>query len=109
MNVGLQSDLWMYDMQSGFWTWLNGHETSDTRKQAYAEDHAFSPENSPGSRNWCSMTYDTSTDSLILYGGYVDNIGIWLSPKSINCVLLEVSIRIQGRFLDFQFEESNVG
>lgn len=77
--IGRWGDLWVFDLTSGFWTWLSGSSTGD-QNPVYGTKGQAAESNQPGSRGFLSMNIDPSRKLLFLYGGTGHtsaSFGVW--------------------------------
>ena len=70
------SDMWMYDIPTNTWTWMQGADTV-WQPPSYGTQFVSSPTNTPGSRFRCSASWLGSDGSLWMFGGVLDfgNVG----------------------------------
>ena len=67
-NTGLLNDLWMYNLTSGWWTWLSGSANLD-QSGRYGSLRVPAAGNTPGGRIGHSMVIDTINRALYVFGG----------------------------------------
>lgn len=58
----------MYNVTSGWWTWLSGSPTFYQRG-VYGTQGLAEVNNQPGARRWHSMVIDPSGQSIFVFGG----------------------------------------
>ena len=70
-----RSDLWSYDMRSGWWTWIAGPNTTYDVGN-FGQFGAAFPLNSPSWRMWPAMTFHAPSNSLYFFGGCTSDTGL---------------------------------
>lgn len=63
------NDLWMYNLTSGWWTWLSGSSTTSDYAGVFGQKGVAAPENVPGARLYTSMETDSDGRYIMMYGG----------------------------------------
>lgn len=61
--------MWMFNLSSGWWTWLNGADPTNQRG-VYVLQGVASVTNQPGARQFHSMVMHPSGGLMFLFGGY---------------------------------------
>ena len=92
-TLGYLNDMWMFNVTSGWWTWLSG---SNAINQAglYGVQGMASLNNFPGARVYHSMVMHPSGQLIFVFGGYGYDTVILGMPCLIECMLIESHIRI---------------
>ncbi len=71
---GWLNELWMYNMTSGWWTWVSGNNTIN-QNGTYGTKSVPAAGNIPGSRDG-GVSWRDSNDNLWLFGGFAfDSVG----------------------------------
>lgn len=66
--IGLQNDLWRYNVNDDTWTWMSGSNRA-RQSGVYGEKGKPSIANVPGARRTPFGWYDSSTKEFWLFGG----------------------------------------
>lgn len=72
-SYGIMNDLWKYNTETGYWTWMKG-SSSPNAPGIYGTKGEGNPANSPGARDAASTWVDSS-GILWLFGGSVGSPG----------------------------------
>ena len=61
--------MWLFDISSGWWTWLRGSKTTE-QKGIYGTQRVASVNNQPGARFGHSMVMHPFGQLIFVFGGY---------------------------------------
>lgn len=67
--LGYLNDLWMFNVSSGWWTWLSGSNLTNP-KGFYGAQGLESANNQPGGRDSLTMAMHPSGQSIYVFGGH---------------------------------------
>lgn len=65
---GTLNDLWMFNLNTGMWTWISGDSTINQAGN-YGTRSVAAPQNKPGARHGHSMSFDSLSGVLFVMGG----------------------------------------
>ena len=68
-TLGYLNDMWMFNVTSGWWAWMNGGITID-QVGVYGAQGVASANNRPGARNDHSIVMRPSGQLIFVFGGY---------------------------------------
>lgn len=71
---GYLNDLWIFDVTSGWWTWLSGAKTVNQAGN-YGTKGVSSASSQPGARSYHSMAIDPSGTYIYVFGGMLSITG----------------------------------
>lgn len=66
--LGALNDFWMYDIGTGWWTYLSGDKTVNSLGK-YGTQNLMEAGNSPGGRWDLSIVFDSSKRAVYIFGG----------------------------------------
>lgn len=80
--LGDFNDMWMFNLTSGWWTWLGGDQITNQRG-IYGTLGVAARTNRPGARDGQSMVIHPSGESIYVFGGFGYDITTYRGGKSI--------------------------
>ena len=86
-TAGRLNDLWMYNLQTGWWVWLSGGQVGD-QPGVYGSLGVSADENVPGGRFRHSMAIDYVNRLIYIFGGLGQDSRTLLSPVGISTIEL---------------------
>lgn len=79
----LFNDLWMFEIASGWWTWLSGNFVNQAGN--YGTLGKTTMDNQPGARQWHSMAMHPTGPLIFVFGGHgVDTVDYGMHSYSEN-------------------------
>lgn len=73
-GIHIYADLWMYNVETNLWTWMNGSQSSHL-DPVYGMPGVPSPDATPGSRSELAATWVDEEGDLWLFGGGGEGFG----------------------------------
>lgn len=101
------SDLWKYDLGSGWWTWISGAALPATSIVFYGTQGIGTPLTTPGQRTY-SVSWTGNDGNFWLFGGHSNDFRNDLWKYTGNCIgpNCRPSMRVEQRTIENNFSKS---